>query len=945
MSVANTIKGDMSQQVRSLYRQLLRQGSQFSAYNFREYAKRRTRDAFREHQGEQDSRKVQELIQHGIKELQSLKRQTVISQFYQLDRLVVEGGISGKQTGNNQEILRQKEQGYLRFAYTAMAPGTRRAHRAGYAEHDDFEGLPVRQWRQEWISVVPPQQQEQNQQNDIWSIDLPHGMPKDSHLLPAHSQELLAAARSGRLYKRPAPDEEQEGDADAAPEKPEKKEEDTSARGFSVKVWKQLPRNLDNSGASHLAKRQKNTVTIASRTVEEKVQGPTVTRATVRRIDAAGNPYTEEVTLGEGQQVQGEIVSTRIEPAPTAGAEPLGGTPGPNRRRPPPPKRKTKAGPGRGKKKIKNPLPEPGAAPVAPAGTADGATTAAPVKPENPAEAAIKQEREDSANQDSPMVDADDDDDDEDGEDDEGEDGEEGDATPAPDSQAHGENNKQQDHEMTDAAPSTTTEPAPVPPPAPVPAHAEPPAALQNDETDVVMQNDASEPAQQSPTNLAPPPLTPGESRPEGSPLKNVVMHSPTKDVSAEEAIKAAIDAPFADIDATKEPQLTEENLKEASLDPPVNDTQPHATGTVDEEHMLKLAVNVPFGLDQPPAVGPDAGPAESTMAEPPSTIVGEAPEAAADRDVPMLEPTDNEALLPPPPEEVGNIATTPPGSSGGQAHSASGSEAKVPFDILPGEEAVPPRPQLEQYDTGLTEDSIKPDDSASITAPISDTTDAPAAAPSVVDPPTEPPAETTVQEPAAEQAKSPTPLQPEVKEESIPPAVEEVAKGESPDVIASLMDKLEEEHKDIEGMKEDLPTPSVPEPAAEPAPEAPAEVASEPAVEPIAEPAVEPVAAPVEEPTAEIGPEPVAETEVKPTVEEPVDAPTETKSEVPPEPSLIPSAAPEAPVDEAMVTEEEKPSDPTLEAPAVEATTVPEPTVTEGEQKDQEMKLDDAAI
>ncbi|GKT98155.1 iron-sulfur cluster biosynthesis protein isd11 [Fusarium langsethiae] len=112
MSVAGTIKGDMSQQVRSLYRQLLRQGSQFSAYNFREYAKRRTRDAFREHQGEQDSRKVQELVQHGIKELQSLKRQTVISQFYQIDRLVVEGGISGRQTGNNQEILRQKEQGY-----------------------------------------------------------------------------------------------------------------------------------------------------------------------------------------------------------------------------------------------------------------------------------------------------------------------------------------------------------------------------------------------------------------------------------------------------------------------------------------------------------------------------------------------------------------------------------------------------------------------------------------------------------------------------------------------------------------------------------------------------------------------------------------------------------------------------------------------------------------
>ncbi|KAL4730811.1 hypothetical protein ACLX1H_002852 [Fusarium chlamydosporum] len=870
------------------YRQLLRQGSQFSAYNFREYAKRRTRDAFREHQGEQDSRKVQELVQHGIKELQSLKRQTVISQFYQLDRLVVEGGISGKQTGNNQEILRQKEQG----------------------------------------------------------------------------QELLAAARSGRLYKRPAPAEEEEGDADAAPEKPEKKDEDISARGFSVKVWKQLPRNLDTSGTSHLAKRQKNTVTIASRTVEEKVQGPTVTRATVRRIDAAGNPYTEEVTLAEGQQIQGEIVSTRIEPAPATGAEPLATTPVPNRRRPPPPKRKTKAGPGRGKKKIKNPLPEPGAPAVAPAGTADGATPAAPVKPENPAEAAIKQEREDSANQDSPMVDADDDDDDEDGEDDEGDEGEDGDGTPAPNNQASGENNKHQDHEMADAVPTTTTESDPVPPPAPVPAPAEPPAGFGDDKPDIVMENDSSEPAQQSPTGLAPPPLTPGESRVEGSPLKNVVMPSPTKETDTEEMLKAAVNAPFAAIDETMEPQLTEENLKEASLDPPSKDEKPHASG-VDEEHILKLAVNAPFGLDQPPAVGPGAEPAESTVAEPPSTIVGEAPEAATDRDVPMLESTDNEALLPPPPEEVGNIETTPPGSSGDQAHSAPGSDAKVPFDILPGEEAIPQRPQLQQNDTGLTEDSIKPDDSASITAPISDITDAPAVAPSMAEPPAEPPAETTVQEPPAEEAKPPTPPQPEIKDESLPPAVEEVAKGESPDVIASLMDKLDKEHADIQGIKEDLPTPPVPGPVAEPAPEAPAEAAAEPAVEPAAEPTIEPV----EEPISEMGPEPVAETEAKPSVEAPIEGPAETTHEVPPEPALIPSEAPEGPVDEPMadesmadepvvtepvvtepvVTEEKRPSEPIVEAPAVEAPTVseaaaPEPAATEGEQKDQEeTKMDEA--
>jgi hypothetical protein len=60
-------------EIRSLYRSLLRQANQFAAYNFREYAKRRTRDAFREHVGEKDERRVQELVQKGLKELQVMK--------------------------------------------------------------------------------------------------------------------------------------------------------------------------------------------------------------------------------------------------------------------------------------------------------------------------------------------------------------------------------------------------------------------------------------------------------------------------------------------------------------------------------------------------------------------------------------------------------------------------------------------------------------------------------------------------------------------------------------------------------------------------------------------------------------------------------------------------------------------------------------------------------
>ena len=123
----------------SQFRSLLRQSSQFAAYNFREYAKRRTRDAFREHKSETEERSIQDLMQKGLKELQvmkvgvynlfshwqsgdwsrerfqgpkwqcptirsrlpqqgksaltrwSIQRQTVVSQFFQLDRLVVEG--------------------------------------------------------------------------------------------------------------------------------------------------------------------------------------------------------------------------------------------------------------------------------------------------------------------------------------------------------------------------------------------------------------------------------------------------------------------------------------------------------------------------------------------------------------------------------------------------------------------------------------------------------------------------------------------------------------------------------------------------------------------------------------------------------------------------------------------------------------------------------------
>jgi hypothetical protein len=65
--VANTVS------VIIQFRSLLRQSSQFSNFNFRDYARRKTRDSFREHKNETEERRIQELIQDGLKNLRLLK--------------------------------------------------------------------------------------------------------------------------------------------------------------------------------------------------------------------------------------------------------------------------------------------------------------------------------------------------------------------------------------------------------------------------------------------------------------------------------------------------------------------------------------------------------------------------------------------------------------------------------------------------------------------------------------------------------------------------------------------------------------------------------------------------------------------------------------------------------------------------------------------------------
>jgi hypothetical protein len=228
-------------------------------------------------------------------------------------------------------------------------------------------------------------------------------MPKDYNLLPPHSQELLRAARSGALYKRKAPPEEEDvpdllesstklgavpGLTDA--EKAGDKKASTASKsdpGIKVKVWRRVAREAEAPAHSYLAKRHKNTITLPSKASATQFSGPTVTRVTVRRVDAAGNAYEQTITINDDDQLNhldGEIVSTTVIAAPVAADPVAQQQPTPNRKRPPPPPHKKKhKGPGRGRKKKLGvgplPLPlKPGASANPTAGP-DGATD---IKPE-----------------------------------------------------------------------------------------------------------------------------------------------------------------------------------------------------------------------------------------------------------------------------------------------------------------------------------------------------------------------------------------------------------------------------------------------------------------------------------------------------------------------------------------------------------------------------------
>ncbi|XP_061777430.1 LYR motif-containing protein 4 [Nerophis ophidion] len=77
-------------QVLSLYRMLLRESSNFTSYNYRTYAMRRVRDAFRANRKVEDPKRVETLLLDGWQSLALIKRQVTIGGMFQTQKTVME---------------------------------------------------------------------------------------------------------------------------------------------------------------------------------------------------------------------------------------------------------------------------------------------------------------------------------------------------------------------------------------------------------------------------------------------------------------------------------------------------------------------------------------------------------------------------------------------------------------------------------------------------------------------------------------------------------------------------------------------------------------------------------------------------------------------------------------------------------------------------------------
>ncbi|KAK4885699.1 hypothetical protein RN001_001970 [Aquatica leii] len=78
------------QQILSLYKSLMKESNKFSSYNYRNYALRRIRDAFRENMNLTDNNQITKIVKDGYRNLEIIKRQVLIGDLYKSDKLVIE---------------------------------------------------------------------------------------------------------------------------------------------------------------------------------------------------------------------------------------------------------------------------------------------------------------------------------------------------------------------------------------------------------------------------------------------------------------------------------------------------------------------------------------------------------------------------------------------------------------------------------------------------------------------------------------------------------------------------------------------------------------------------------------------------------------------------------------------------------------------------------------
>ena len=309
--------------------------------------------------------------------------------------------------------------------------------------------------------------------------------------------------------------------------------------------------------------------------------------------------------------------------------------------------------------------------------------------------------------------------------------------------------------------------------------------------------------------------------------------------------------APFASNLASASPKIEGSPLKNVSVPSP-----PEVQGAV--------AQNSPAVAAQPPVVIPTD---DSTVAEPPSTIVGEAPEAATERDLPPVQPSagTDEALLPPPPDQVGNISSpkASPKAESVPEHTSEGRE-QAREEAPSGGDAIPEKPPLVHHESALTEDTLRPDDSASVGVPATASGAPSETAPASTElaPDSGAPTETSAEAPNA--PREPQEIQttqqaqeaegsPKIQESREPSAASKPeehvspATNNEPDLLGGLMGEL-----DHEASKEESAAP-MPEPPQE-TNDGPDQAVTETTGEPAAESgmvATETAQAPAVEPTS----------------------------------------------------------------------------------------------